>query len=405
MRILVANKFGYLRGGLERVMLDEMGWLRAAGHDVELFATTDQRNVPARYADEFPSYREIGPGSPFKFESVRRMFWNREAHDAMARVLGRFKPDVLHVHGIHRHLSPSVLEAARDACVPSIMTSHDFHLICPGNVLLRGTGAVCEPRACGRVWFGECVGSACVQGSTMRSALAATELGYQRARGSYALLDTIVCPSQFMANQLRGGGIPVRLEVVRNAVPAVPAVSAVAGAGEQFLVVGRLSAEKGVEMALEAARVAGVQLIVAGDGPLGASLRERFPEATFMGHVPYPDLAVALASVRAVVVPSLSLENAPMSVLEAMASGVSVIASDAGGIPELVVHEENGLLVPPGDIGALAAALLRLQGNPSLARRLGQVGRVRSLAEFAPAAHTAGLLRVYENAIGRTCNP
>lgn len=399
VKILVANKFGYLRGGLERVMFDEIDWLRAAGHEVELFATAHERNVDARFSAHFPAYREIGRDSKPTFDSVGSMFWNREAHDAMAKVIDEFRPDILHVHGIHRHLSPSVLSAARDAGVPSVMTAHDFNLICPQNVMLRGGRLVCQPRECGQVWFGACVSNRCVQNSLARSALGATELGFQRLRNAFKPLSAIITPSDFMARALSDGGVSQRFVVVRNAVAVNPSGKP---SGSGMLVVGRLSPEKGVDVALEAARMAGMRLTVVGDGPLEPELRERFPEAEFTGHVGSARLAELRASARAVIVPSRCLENASMSVLEAMAAGVAVIASDIGGTSELVADDVSALLVAPGDTQGLSEAMSRLARDPELAARLGAAARSRAEREFAPASHVAGLVAVYESALAPT---
>jgi glycosyltransferase involved in cell wall biosynthesis len=162
-----------------------------------------------------------------------------------------------------------------------------------------------------------------------------------------------------------------------------------------FCVVGRLSREKGFANALEAARLGAVALTVAGDGPIGAELRARYPEFEFMGRLDALGVAALVERSLAVIVPSVCLENAPMSVLEAMAEGTSVIASAIGGIPEQVTDGVNGLLVKAGDIAAIATAMRRLADEEGLARRLGAEAQ-RTVAErFSPERHLEGLIASY----------
>ena len=212
-------------------------------------------------------------------------------------------------------------------------------------------------------------------------------------------IHTVICPSRFMAEVLAEGGVNgPDLVVLPNAVCEPPASARAEGG--PFVVAGRLTAAKGVAVALEAARLAGVPMVIAGEGPLSDSLAERFPEAKFVGLLDRDDLARLVSTATAVVVPSQWFENASMSVLETMAAGVPVIASRIGGIPEQVVDGREGLLVPPGDVDALAAAMRRLWDEPALAMAMGERARQTARERFAPAAHVDGLLGVYRNAIG-----
>ena len=88
-----------------------------------------------------------------------------------------------------------------------------------------------------------------------------------------------------------------------------------------------------------------------------------------------------------------------MSVLEAMAAGVPIIASRIGGIPEQVVDGREGLLVPPGDVDALAAAMRRLWAEPALAMTMGARAQQTARERFAPSAHVAGLIDIYQSAV------
>jgi glycosyltransferase involved in cell wall biosynthesis len=134
----------------------------------------------------------------------------------------------------------------------------------------------------------------------------------------------------------------------------------------EVLFVGRLAPEKGIHELAEATR--GLNLVVAGDGPL----RTLLPDA--LGFVPHEEVERLLARAAVVVLPS-HREGLPMALLEAMAHGRAVVATPVGGIPSLVEDGRTGLLVPPGDAGALRAAIERLLADPGLRRRLGEAAR------------------------------
>ena len=156
--------------------------------------------------------------------------------------------------------------------------------------------------------------------------------------------------------------------------------------------------EKGIESLLQAAEKAGVAVTVAGTGPSESALRASFPRRDFIGHVDTDTIAARLREVIAAVVPSIWFENAPLSVLEPMALGVPVIASQIGGIPEMIDDGQDGLLVPPGDVDALATALRHLDEDRDRARHLGARALERVKRDNDPTAHRDGLLEIYRQA-------
>ena len=155
------------------------------------------------------------------------------------------------------------------------------------------------------------------------------------------------------------------------------------------LFVGRLSPEKGILELVEAAR--GLPLVVVGDGPL----RDRVPGA--LGFVAPAELGPYYARAAVVAVPSLR-EGYGVVAREAMAYGRPVVASDAGGLRDAVEDGVTGLLVPPGDVPALRAALHRLLEDVQLRDSLGAAGRERAHTELSRTASTAALVAAYRAA-------
>jgi glycosyltransferase involved in cell wall biosynthesis len=160
----------------------------------------------------------------------------------------------------------------------------------------------------------------------------------------------------------------------------------------EVLFAGRLSREKGILELVEAAD--GMELVVAGDGPL----RDRVPSAR--GFVPHDELTHLYARAAVVACPS-HREGFGVACAEAMAHGRPVVASAVGGLLDLVVHEETGLLVPPRDVAALRSALERLIGNPDLRRSFGAAARSRIREHFSWDRFVQETVQAYEDALAK----
>lgn len=403
MRILMVNKFWYRRGGLERVMFDEVQWLEEAEHEVAHFSTRHPMNQASPWEGYFAPYLELGAGGELsareKMLATGRMFWNGEAARRFERLLRAFKPDVVHVHGIHRQLSPSVVHVAKRHKVPVVQTIHDYHPLCPCHTLLRGGLEICDPPRCSTGTVLECFRNRCIRGEAGASALAAAETAWRR---SVMKLDrsmaALISPSRFVATMLRAQmpKLPP-LHVLPNAVR----VREQNPLGSYFLFAGRLSAEKGVGTLVKAAQKAHVSLVVAGDGPMRAQLEAAANGGvTFLGHVDGETVDRYLTGARAAVVPSEWYENAPLAVLESMACGCPVIASRVGGIPELIRDRVDGLLVEPGDADSLSAAMAYVMDNPSEAMAMGKRAQEQAALLFSPERHLEQLTAIYSEASG-----
>jgi glycosyltransferase involved in cell wall biosynthesis len=199
----------------------------------------------------------------------------------------------------------------------------------------------------------------------------------------------VICASRALAEQARAlGARDVR--VIPSGVD-LPAEVGEEADPPEVLYAGRLSAEKGVLELVEAAR--GLNLVVAGDGPL----RDRVPGVR--GMLPHDELERLYARAAVVACPSRR-EGFGVACAEAMAHGRPVVASAVGGLLDLVVDGETGLLVPPRDPAALRAALERLLGDRELRRRLGAAGRDRIRGRFSWEAATDATLAAYDDALG-----
>jgi glycosyltransferase involved in cell wall biosynthesis len=210
------------------------------------------------------------------------------------------------------------------------------------------------------------------------------------ARSVFRRMAAIVAPSTELARDAeRLGARDVRVIPSGTDVPdQVPSPDE----PPHILYAGRLSPEKGILELVQAAR--GLPLVVAGDGPL----RDRVPEA--LGMLPHDELVVRYGRAAVVACPS-HREGFGVVCAEAMAHGRPVVASRVGGLVDLVVDEETGILVPPGDVAALRAALERLLGDAGLRERMGAAARERVRERFSWDQVTDATIELYEEVLGR----
>lgn len=400
MKVLLANKFFFRNGGSEVVMFQERDYLLGAGHEVVDFSMQDERNLPSPNSAFFVSGQDYrgGGGKLGKLKSAFSLIHSAEAVGRISALIRQTRPDLVHCHNIYHQLTPSIIGAAKGLGVPVVLTLHDSKPVCPVYSRLRH-GKPCS--ACLDGDFRQVLTHRCADGSMGKSALLYAEAVVQRRLGNYEKVDAYIAPSRFMQEAIAHRIPAERIHLLYNGVDTETVRGS--GADEGYaLYLGRLSGEKGVRTLLQAheSSKGGWPLVVAGTGPLEAELKLQHKQASFIGHVSGERLRDVIDRAAVVVVPSECYENCPMSVLEAMAFGKPVVGSRMGGIPELVVDGETGLLFEAGNVDNLRGQLDQLMKDGDLRRRFGDKARQRVEAEFSLARHNAGLMKVYEGVVG-----
>jgi glycosyltransferase involved in cell wall biosynthesis len=211
-------------------------------------------------------------------------------------------------------------------------------------------------------------------------------------------VDVFLPPSVFLKNKLLDRGFsPARVCHLPLLLPT-ELFHADKLIGDYIFFLGRLEHIKGVHVLIKAAHLAPeVKVILAGQlaQSLGSEISSLPGNTQYVGMKSGEELAQLLRHARAVVVPSLWYENQPFSILEAFASGKPVIASDLGGMTELVVPQERGLLAPPGDAEALAKGMRWMMAHPGEAKEMGQTAQRYVINQHSPEVHYERLMGVY----------
>ena len=379
--------------------------MREAGHDTAVFSRGHDRNEPADFAQFFPPPLDTGRmgASLASLRTVRELVYSKAARRGLREVIKRFRPDLAHAHNIYGRLSLSVLDELKSAGVPVIMTLHDMKLLCPSYLMLRN-GVVCE-RCKGKRFYNAII-SRCHRGSYPASFVYALESWINHALDKYGHVRRFISPSRFLRDKcLEYGWDSERVAYIPNFVDR-PSLQELRAVGGYLLYLGRLSREKGVGTLLKAYRrlERPIPLMIVGEGPQRESLQREAADSglgvTFTGHLNGVSLRGALYGASAIVVPSECYENAPLSVLEALAAGKPVIGARIGGIPELVTDGENGYLFEPADESSLAEAIGRYLSLPDrVVDSMGTAARSRIEQEFTEQRHLRMLLDLYQQVL------
>ncbi len=396
MRVLQVNKFGTRTSGADNYFLDVTARLADAGHDVAVVCMRPSAVPPAAPVFEVPDIDFHGVEGPrAQAAAAARVMWSRTAERVMTDALRTFRPDVVHLHNYAHQLSSSVVAAAHEARVRTFATLHDYKLICPAYTAVR------DGRECFRCAPGNpthCIGGRCLHGSLAWSTVAAAEATFVRAGRDRRVPHTLLAPSQYMADRMSESwlkSVGTVVHTLRNpiAMPA-EAVSARSTVRPSGLYVGRLSAEKGLDVTIRASAAAGVPVTIVGDGPERAALETIATEVgapvTFTGFLGGAELEARFAEAGFFVMTSTWPENAPLALLEALVRGLPALLSDVGGLPELINVYGGGRLVPPRDERATVAAL-----QAFAAGAVEPADVTRLAADLSWDTHLAALLRHY----------
>jgi glycosyltransferase involved in cell wall biosynthesis len=337
---------------------------------------------------------------------ARTMLSVRDNRRQVARVLEHarhWRPDVVHVHNFFPLLSPGLHVALARIGLPVVQTLHNYRLLCANGIFLRD-GSVCVDCLVGSSL--NAVRHACYRGSHFGSAavvaMQAASIGNRRWRDS---ISHFIALTAFQRDQLVAGGLPAAKIAVKGNSVADPGPAQ--GPRQGALFVGRLSREKGLDTLVAAfAQTPEIPLTVIGDGPD----RERLERAAtvnvrFEGALSHDDVISRMKAAAFLILPSIWYEGFPMTLVEAYACGLPVVASRIGGIPEIVDDGRTGYLFEPGNAAALASTLRRAFLTSADSGAMGQRARAKYEATYSPGANYEMLAGIYHSAMAQVGVP
>ncbi len=406
MRVLVVNRYWRSFGGVEEVVRDTVATLEARGHEVVPFAMAAPDNWTTPWSRYFASNVEFHRGAADRLRGADRAVRGRDARRALGSLLDDVDVDVAHVFSVYHYLGTSVLTELHRRGVPVILSLHDYKIGCPNVVLYsdrtRHPCTVCLDHRLGFVWAPPAL--RCRRASIGAGVVLSAEAITARTRGVYSRVPsavTVLNGLQRRAAEMAGVD-PDRIHYVPNPVE----LDDLAAQPRQphVLYVGRLTAEKGVDVLLDACAATGLRVRIVGDGPERASLRDHADRvgaaATFTGPLDHAEARHEMQTAEVIAVPSLWPDVAPLVVTEAWSAGTPVVGTALGGLGDFL-EDRRGLRCPPGDPVALGAALRQVLDTPELGVELVERGRRYARDELSRDRWLGRMGAVY-TAVGAT---
>jgi glycosyltransferase involved in cell wall biosynthesis len=382
MKVLAVHNFYQHPGGEDRVFALEQELLASHGHDV--IQLTAHNNALRRVS---------APAV------LGKTIWSADTYRQMREILRRERPAVVHVHNTLPLISPAVYWAAARAGVPVIQTLHNYRLLCPSSVLLRDQ-AVCED-CLGRWLAWPAVVHGCYRESRTASAAVAAMVAAHRLIGTWSTRITkYIALTEFMRRKFIEAGFAAEQLVVKpNFVAPDPGPGG--HRGQYALFVGRICREKGVLTLVRAwERVGpGLTLKIAGQGPLSDLGQVARPGIEWLGHQSHDEVLALMKDARMLVFPAEWYEGFPLTIAEAFATGLPVLASRIGAMAELVDDRRTGLLFTPGDPAALAEAVQWAQERPDHMAVMGRLAREEYLLKYTAERNYRLLYEIYAHAV------
>jgi glycosyltransferase involved in cell wall biosynthesis len=391
MRILMAHNRYQVMAGEDGVVEAEMALLRAHGHSVELLEA-DNRSIKGAIGKARAAVSVV-----YSWESKRRL----------GKRIQEFCPDVVHVHNFFPLLSPALYDACSDHRVPVVQTLHNYRITCPGAKLFRD-GKICE------ICVGKTVPLAgvvnrCYRGSLPESvAIAAMITTHQMRRTWQEKVDAYITLTPFQKQKMVEIGLPPEKVFVKPNFLFDPLPIKSVQSEPYALYVGRLWAEKGVDVLIDAYVNGDVKipLKIVGDGVLQGELLRQVEAAglgnriEFLGWKEKGEVLALMRKAKFLVFPSVWYETFGLSMIEAFACSVPVIASRLGGMAEIVEDGVTGLLFEAGNGDDLAAKMNWAIEHPERLVEMGRKGRSVYEERYTPGVNYQQLIGIYERVGG-----
>jgi glycosyltransferase involved in cell wall biosynthesis len=376
--VLVHNRYQHA-GGEDHVFAAEQSLLAWRGHTVATYLADNERI-----------------GTMGRAPLAAGTIWNAASRRDLRTLCRQSGPVVAHFHNTFPLISPAAYYGARDAGALVVQTLHNYRLICPAGTLFRDRDACDECVGRRFPWPGVMHG--CYRQSRLATAVTASMIAAHHAAGTWRdVVSVYIALTDFARRTFVEGGFPAERIVVKpNFLPVDPGIGAHRGGFALF--VGRVSPEKGIDVLLDAyERGVALPLKIAGTGPLENSRTPRNVE--WLGWQEPNDITALMKAATVLVLPSLCYEGFPISVLQAFATGLPVVASGHGSLQEIVEHGRTGFHVPPGDPDALAERLDWTASDLQELKLLGCNARSEFEARYTAESNYQTLMAIYSLAM------
>jgi len=403
MEVLLANKYGYIKGGADTVFFNTKRLLEEHGNKVIPFCVKNDRNDPSlsEYSDYFAESPEIRNQNFFgKVKEVSNFFYNKGAARQLGKLLERERPDIAHLHNIFNGLSMSILPVLKKYRIPVIITLHDARFICPSSYCtLRGKK--CEQ--CLKRFGLNCGIYRCFHDEFINSWMCAFEMFQKERLFHYDdYIEQYIFVSKFYKDlhAEKHDYFGRKGTVLYNFYKQVEAKET--KHEDYFLYYGRIISSKGIGTLIQAVKeLPNVKLRIAGTGDMLDDIkRMKLKNVECLGFIKGEELKDAIKNASFIIVPSEWIENNPMTIIEAYSYGKPVIGSRIGGIPEIINEGNTGYVFNAFDKTDLMKKLIKASKiSDEEYTRMSSAAYQFARHNFSDAIHYEKLMNIYNQAI------
>lgn len=405
MKILMVNNFFYERGGAEKSLFDAASLLDSHGHSTFFMSSKFCENKPYPFDKYFVSDVEFKSKTVAgSINALTRLYKNFEAERQLEKYMGEIgHVDLAHINNIMYRIGPSIVPFFKRQGIPVVFHLRDYNLMC-GAINLIANGKVCD--ACSDYRFLNAFHKRC-KGLAGSAIITTTMIFYHKIMKYFDDVDVFVSPSSFLKKKYHEMGFNKRIEVLPNFLYSSKIKPAYGDSDNTYVYFGRISEEKGIMTLLRAcAQLKEITFKIIGTGPQLEDAKA-FVQANdlynvkIMGYMKGEQLYDEIRAAKASIVPSEWHENNSKAILESMALGKPVIASNIGGNPESVREGETGHLFEPFNMEDLVSKILLVENNPSHAE-MGRRARQIIEEEYNPEQYFTKLMEIYSIARGES---
>lgn len=380
MKIVMVNDYQDNIGGTETYMYTLIKELEKKGHEVILFTSdvTSQEYFSPGYNKSF-------------FKYVLRLF-NFFYFWKFRKFIKETNPDVIHIHNIYNEITPSILLFLNHHAV--LMTVHGSQMVSPVSLQTERTGKPCKNPICEGCT--NCIGW---KGSMYELI----------KRFVYRLLlhkvKLYIAPSNYLKSVLEQKKYTPVIRIY-NGIHLFSYEKLIHS--QNLLYVGRLTTEKGVLVLIDAfkkviKKIPDAQLMIVGKGYLKEEIENKIQKTQLEKHISFAETVNAdsmktfYAEATVVIIPSIYPDNLPTVGLEALSVGRPVIGSRIGGIPEIIKHNETGVIIDPNNTNQLATGIITLLSSRKSLEKMSKNARKFAETNFDIRSHVTQILKQYEN--------
>ena len=404
MKILLINSYFSLIGGAEVIAYNTYKILKKHGHDVYFWATDYKPYIEENY--EYKEYfTEYTGGTKNYLKNPIRYFYNNQAKRDLQRFISLIQPDIIHIHTLDM-VTYSILELCKK--IPTIYTAHGANFFCPAASFMLNDKTLCKDQLCKNNNYLPCIFNKCAKGKLEPSIRRA--LMYYIKNRNLDNIDKFITPSTALKDAVIKANIGINSDsvyVINNFLTDGELESNPNYTNNgYFLYAGRLDITKGVHYLLSAMKdlPQNIELHIAGKGTEEEKLKQYANDNNmynihFLGYMDRENLKNEYQNCIASILPSNCFESFGMTSIEAFANGKPVIASNIGGIPEIVEQEKTGLLFEPTNVEELKQCILKYWNNPNLVIEHGQNGYNKVLEKYTEKVYYEKLVDLYQEVL------